>query len=65
MLVGNRVGVGLIRSTAVKKTPHGSEPPAAGTGHPGFYPGWRILPTRPATSLQPSKSAASGMRITT
>ncbi len=27
--------------------------------------GWRILPTRPATSLKPSKSAVSGMRITT
>ncbi len=78
MLVGNRVGVGLTRSTinsfapihishhgSEKNCPHGSEPPVAGTGHPGFYPGWRILPTRPATSLQPSKSALSGMRIKT
>ncbi len=78
MLVGNRVGVGLTRSTinsfapiqishheSEKNCPHGNEPPVAGTGHPGFYPRWRILPTRPATSLKPSKSAVSGMRITT
>ncbi len=31
--------------TGVKKNrPHGSEPPVAGTGHPGLYSGWRILP---------------------
>ncbi len=78
ILVGNRVGVGLSRSTinsfapiqishhgSEKNCPHGSEPPVAGTGHPGFYPGWQILPTRPATFLKPSKSSVSGMRITT
>ncbi len=36
-----------------KNCPHGSEPPVAGTGHPGLYTGWRILPTRPATSHKP------------
>ncbi len=59
-LVGNRVGVGLIRSSirpllpslfpvkgASEKRPHGSVPPVARTGqHPWLYPGWKILPTR-------------------
>ncbi len=79
MLVENRVGVDQTRSSIIffapikishhgsekKNSRHGSEPPVAGTGHPGFYPEWRILPTRPATSLQPSKSAVFGVRIKT
>ncbi len=78
MLAGNRVGVGLTRNTfgsllllkfpttgVQKNCPHGSEPPVAGTGHPGLYPGWRVLPTRPATSHKPNKSTVLGLRIKT
>ncbi len=67
IMVGNRVGVCLAWSTissfapiqfpttGVKKTsPRGSEPPVAETGHPGLYPGWRVLPTRPVTSHKPN-----------
>ncbi len=51
MFVGNRGGVGLTRSAissfapiqifhhGSKNCPRGSEPPVAGTGHPGLYPG--------------------------
>ncbi len=58
--VGNRVGVGLTRSTtrpllpflmpvkgASTKCPHNSEPLEARTGQdPWLRPGWKILPTR-------------------
>ncbi len=57
MLVMNRVGVGLTRSTinpmltcnsqvkgAKKYRPHDREPPVARTGqHPFLRPGWAIL----------------------
>ncbi len=45
--------------------PHGNEHPVAVSGYPGLYPGLRILPTRPATSHKPRKSAVAGMKTTT
>ncbi len=54
MLVGNRVGVGLSRSTISSFAP---EPPVTETG--------QIVPIRPATSHKPSKFAVAGMKITT
>ncbi len=78
MLARNRIGVVLTRSAisffapiyishhrCEKNCPHGSEPPVVRTGHPELYPGFPILPTRPATSYKPNKSAISGIRITT
>ncbi len=60
MLVGNQIGEGLTRSTVSSfapfeishpgNCPHGSESPVVGTGHPGLYPGWRMLPTMPVSS---------------
>ncbi len=51
---------GAVRrhETASKLWAHTAE-----SGH--TLPGWRILPTRLAASLKPSKSAVSGMRLTT
>ncbi len=73
MLVGNRVSVGLTRSTIrffdpIQSSHHGSkencpnlsEPPPAGTVHHG-----RILLTTPETSHKPIKSHVFGMGIKT
>ncbi len=66
LLAGKRVGVGLTRSTIRSFAPiqifhHGFEKALLmwwGLGR------W-ILPTRPASSYKPNKSAVSGMMITT
>ncbi len=43
---------------------HDSESPVVGTRHLGLYPGWLILPIRPAAAHVPNKTTASGKGIT-
>ncbi len=63
MMFGHRVGAGYQTSTIGLFVPRGNEPPLAGTGRPGLYPGWQILLTRSGIFHKPNKSAVSGMRV--
>ncbi len=71
MLVGNRVGVGLTRSTICSVTPiyisrHGSEKNVLIVANPcgGDWGSWALSRRADPNPHKLSKSAVSGMRIT-